>query len=791
MATYTIGSDVTDDYVSWAALQLDVPEADGDIVSFRKGETFRETITVPASGSSTSSVITYTAHGTGANPIIGDGLVSGWTEKTTGDNVLVNGDMESWASVTDMDGWQEVIAGTSTINREGVVLHGGTYAWRADVDASDNNAYTQRGMGGDAGDPVPLTPGQVYEFSLWHKHSSPNGDQGNWALYNSGANVFLAPDGTWNAGALYNDIASQADWTEIYINFTGHASYTDYWFRFGHIGSQSDMPSKSIYYDDITISPSYTNTWQATLSLEPDIVFFDDAVGTKQSSIAACDAEFDWYWASNVLYVYSTTDPDTAYTDPGIYIHAADPVIDFNDKDYITLNQLNIKGEVTVDGDNDKLQYCVIEGNITDRHWHFDVSSILRGYAPNTHSKTGAILQLTNGSKTATLKYRDCGTGAWLPNIETSWELQYAYSGASANIAMISDPHIGANAEATPDFVTVINDIDDTLSALNVDIAFVLGDIVHGDEAEYANYITTRDASDISTWYELMGNHDVSDIGAAPADGFETELGHALCYYSVTIGNIAFILLSDEDTKGEAQNSISAAALTFLETTLTNNQDKNIFICTHQGRYNTTRKTLTEDSGYLKPSADIETLLAAYNWDTWFCSHSHGYTVSPNPNYEYIHASNDDKITITGATNSIINCTLYNMRIQADASSTVTNTIVYNAKGFDVDIAADKTVAGTYNAIKMPVKTNEGTYSDGSSTTLWSSDPLMTDPANGDFTLQPTSPCIDAGVDVGLTTDYLGNPVGGIVQVITQQIIKRIIIAFVNCPDIGAYEYHD
>jgi len=39
------------------------------------------------------------------------------------------------------------------------------------------------------------------------------------------------------------------------------------------------------------------------------------------------------------------------------------------------------------------------------------------------------------------------------------------------------------------------------------------------------------------------------------------------------------------------------------------------------------------------------------------------------------------------------------------------------------------------------------------------SDPHMIDPANGDFTLQGTSPCIDAGVDVGLTTDYAGNSV--------------------------------
>jgi PKD repeat protein len=51
--------------------------------------------------------------------------------------------------------------------------------------------------------------------------------------------------------------------------------------------------------------------------------------------------------------------------------------------------------------------------------------------------------------------------------------------------------------------------------------------------------------------------------------------------------------------------------------------------------------------------------------------------------------------------------------------------------------------------------------------------PLFTDASNGDFHLQPTSPCIDAGTDVGLTEDFEGNPV-----------------PYGSAPDIGAYEYN-
>ena len=60
------------------------------------------------------------------------------------------------------------------------------------------------------------------------------------------------------------------------------------------------------------------NVWQADLTTQPAEVEFNGTEGTDQTSIAACTAEGYWYWASNVLYVYSTSDPDTAYVSNGI-----------------------------------------------------------------------------------------------------------------------------------------------------------------------------------------------------------------------------------------------------------------------------------------------------------------------------------------------------------------------------------------------------------------------------------------------------------------------------------------
>lgn len=63
-----------------------------------------------------------------------------------------------------------------------------------------------------------------------------------------------------------------------------------------------------------------TNVWQAALTTEPARISFDGVDGTVQTSVAACDTAYYWFWESNVLYVYSTSDPDTAFTKIEAYI---------------------------------------------------------------------------------------------------------------------------------------------------------------------------------------------------------------------------------------------------------------------------------------------------------------------------------------------------------------------------------------------------------------------------------------------------------------------------------------
>lgn len=77
----------------------------------------------------------------------------------------------------------------------------------------------------------------------------------------------------------------------------------------------------------------------------PNKVWFNNTLGTKEMSEAALTAENEWYWADNVLYVYSTSDPTTAYTSPGIEAAAAAGIL-IKNKSYITIDGIDVmKGD--------------------------------------------------------------------------------------------------------------------------------------------------------------------------------------------------------------------------------------------------------------------------------------------------------------------------------------------------------------------------------------------------------------------------------------------------------------
>lgn len=252
-------------------------------------------------------------------------------------------------------------------------------------------------------------------------------------------------------------------------------------------------------------------------------------------------------------------------------------------------------------------------GGETRKGWHFDVSSISSAFSVEN---TGTILELTNGSTQATVKYRDFYRARYIPELSFTVDLDFTFSGTSKKIAIISDPHFGYSPnDATEIFTKILNP---ALISLGVTDAFVCGDIVHGDDTRYADFkAAILVPTNTINWYTITGNHDIFA-------SWKTEFSQANTYYSVVVDNVNFILLGAEATT----TGISAAAVSFLDDELTDNQDINNMILTHSGRFTTTRKTDVASSYCFQNGSTyvpIETAIGANNFVAWFAGHSHGH----------------------------------------------------------------------------------------------------------------------------------------------------------------------
>ena len=306
MATYTIGSDPGDDYETWTAFHAAVASpAAGSIISFRKGDTFREQVTVAASGSD-GSPITYTAHGTGDDPIIsGSDLVTGWTE------------YESWQVAWDPTLNSENSSSGERNYRQSMEASTSSYDGskiRVTVTAGASNNWTF----GGASIGVMTTDGTF--------DSTPT--RITWDTENNGATINAGESKVSDEITFAFDKTNRHGFSFYMADRTGltfHATVGGTLYYNSEIGdesqslslSSSDSASPRTYHVD-KVEVYASNVWQAACTTEPEVVFFDGAVGTNQASVAACTSTGDWYWSSNVLYTYSTTDPDSAFTSPGV-----------------------------------------------------------------------------------------------------------------------------------------------------------------------------------------------------------------------------------------------------------------------------------------------------------------------------------------------------------------------------------------------------------------------------------------------------------------------------------------
>lgn len=327
----------------------------GDRVLFKKAEKWREQLTVPSSGKFGRPIL-FASYGSGVLPVItGANLVSVWTEAIVGANITFaanfeEGDVTDWSATGTLNG--------GTVTATAGAARSGSWGCQCLVPApgtTDRRAFGTITLGAAVTEYAldfyfniaDLVMADADEFVLVRYTTSPQTTAMN--LHRSGSNyqvqfrykntTVIATDWVtisktaWNHILIYEKAesgAAAADGiSKCWVNGVALVSVTtctatntatwngvDMGFRY----ALEDGTIGNIYVDDVTMcdtQPSL-NVWQAALTTEPHEVYFDGTKGAKQVSAAVCDAPYDWYWASNVLYTYVTSDPDTAYVTPGV-----------------------------------------------------------------------------------------------------------------------------------------------------------------------------------------------------------------------------------------------------------------------------------------------------------------------------------------------------------------------------------------------------------------------------------------------------------------------------------------
>jgi hypothetical protein len=299
-----------------------------DFILFNKGDTWRETLTVPSSGSA-GHPITFGAYGSGANPILtGATPVATWTEETT------------------VMSWQTAFTWTANQYREdsqqrnyrvelpaNISSYSGTKV-RVTVKGKQTSAISGMSIGAATanddftGAPTRVTFGGENTKALTAEQTVVS-DEVTFTFTKTSRHLIH----TFSSDSDFYGVSAYGGST--YYDANGDETTTQS-VTMDNGGGGSYGPLKIEVLSDVAL----TNLWKATLTTEPQTVWFGNVKGTKVTSAENVDSAYEWFWSANVLYVYSTADPDIANN---IETGARANVVTIDSKNYITFQDLTFE----------------------------------------------------------------------------------------------------------------------------------------------------------------------------------------------------------------------------------------------------------------------------------------------------------------------------------------------------------------------------------------------------------------------------------------------------------------
>jgi predicted MPP superfamily phosphohydrolase len=149
------------------------------------------------------------------------------------------------------------------------------------------------------------------------------------------------------------------------------------------------------------------------------------------------------------------------------------------------------------------------------------------------------------------------------------------------------------------------------------DIGIIAGDLIqrHRDaENDFKWFFKLRKSIDIRYWYEISGNHDARSF----ANYFKYV--KKPLYYTVVVGNLIIIFLSDEVDSSPSE--ISNAAFDWWKKWVTENQDKNIITITHASLKNSGLWFTGLERTIILNSKRFEDILSKFKVNLWLSGHT-------------------------------------------------------------------------------------------------------------------------------------------------------------------------
>ena len=308
----------------------------GDSVLFMRGDTWREQLTVPCSGTS-GSPITFGAYGSGARPIInGSDLVTGWTSNAGNtENEGNSTDLPSNFAPTNFLFFVQVTT-TNGGTLQNYLVHFGS------TDSSLPN-HVKAALYSDSSN----YPGAL----LANSQSAGVVPVAGWNSLPVTGGMTLAPSTKYWIAWWIDKFTSNAPIDETNNVLPAYSLTTTYgsWPANGN-GATSWSNGGAAFYAVVGTGGT-PNTWAATVTDQPLTVWFNGNLGTPESSVASLASPGEWYWSTSTLYVYSTSSPSTAYTNPGIESADRD-LVSMTDKSNIILDNITFNKGGNMPSDN-------------------------------------------------------------------------------------------------------------------------------------------------------------------------------------------------------------------------------------------------------------------------------------------------------------------------------------------------------------------------------------------------------------------------------------------------------